>query len=81
MYALQEAGTPVGNPSSQNGDAQFAAANPQDTTATGTLGWLFPNLGNYTLIAIGIILGIGALLISQKETVVQVASTAAKAAA
>lgn len=39
------------------------------------------SLGDYTLIAVGIILAIGALLISQKSTVVQIASTASKAAA
>jgi hypothetical protein len=37
--------------------------------------------GDYTLIGVGIILAIGALLISQKQTVVKVADTVAKAAA
>lgn len=39
------------------------------------------SIGDYTLIAVGIILAIGALLISQKQTVIQVASTVGKAAA
>jgi hypothetical protein len=39
------------------------------------------SLGDYTLIGVGIILAIGALLISQKQTVVKVAGTVAKAAA
>lgn len=38
-------------------------------------------LPNIALIAIGVVLAIGALLISQKQTVVQVASTAARVAA
>lgn len=39
------------------------------------------SIGNYTMVAVGVVLMLGALLISQKETVVQVAATAAKVAA
>jgi len=39
------------------------------------------SLGDYTLVAVGAILAIGALLISQKQTVVQVSRTVAKAVA
>lgn len=39
------------------------------------------SLGDYTLIAVGIVLAIGALLISQKQTIVQVAGTVSKAVA
>lgn len=39
------------------------------------------NLPNYALVAVGAILALGALLISSKETVIQVASTAARVAA
>jgi hypothetical protein len=45
------------------------------------LSGLTSGLGNIALIAVGVVLALGALLISQKETVVQVASTAAKAGA
>lgn len=38
-------------------------------------------LSNWALVAVGVILAVGALLISQKQTVVQVASTAARVAA
>jgi hypothetical protein len=36
--------------------------------------WLGAKLGNVALITIGVVLAIGALLISQKQTVLQVAS-------
>ncbi len=39
------------------------------------------SIANFTLIAIGVILAIGALLISQKETIVKIGDTAAKGAA
>ncbi|MGC8541040.1 MAG: hypothetical protein ACP5QA_10475 [Phycisphaerae bacterium] len=39
------------------------------------------SIANYALIGVGIVLGIGALLISQKETVIKIADTAAKGAA
>jgi len=39
------------------------------------------SLGDYTLVAVGAILAIGALLISQRQTVVQVSRTVAKAVA
>jgi hypothetical protein len=50
----------------------------------GFLSWLNPFSGavnflpNAGLVLVGIVLAVGALLISQKETVVQVATTAAK---
>jgi hypothetical protein len=40
----------------------------------GSSSWLGAKLGNVALIAIGVVLAIGALLISQKQTVLQVAS-------
>ena len=61
-------------------------SNPQNWV-TGLLDSLNPlsgltsGLGNFALITVGVVLALGALLISQKETVVQVASTAAKAGA
>ena len=39
------------------------------------------SIANFTLIAIGVILAIGALLISQRKTIVKIGDTAAKGAA
>lgn len=42
-------------------------------------GWIQSHLGNWGLITIGVILGLGALLISQKQTLITVGKQAAKA--
>lgn len=42
--------------------------------------WFQSNFANYSLIVLGIVLGVGALLISQKETIIQVGKSAGKAA-
>ena len=39
------------------------------------------SIANFTLIAIGVVLAIGALLISQRKTIVKIGDTAAKGAA
>jgi hypothetical protein len=56
-----------------------ALAQLHTTPATSLLPSIFnsASIGNYTLIAIGVILMIGALLIANKETVVQTAAVAA----
>lgn len=74
--------------------ANVAGANLAGNTAAGqnianlgaqnaaSLGnWFYKNLGNASFIVIGVLLGLGALLISQRETVIKVATTAAKTAA
>jgi hypothetical protein len=50
-------------------------------TSLNPLSSLSSGLGNFALIAVGVVLALGALLISQKETVVQVATKAAEAGA
>lgn len=57
-------------------------ANPLSGVASAISGGFSSNwLGNAGLVVIGVVLAVGALLISQKETVIQVAATAAKAGA
>lgn len=65
---------------------QQASGTSPDPTAKGgggVLGWLFGGLTGVTdflpnagLVLLGVVLGVGALLISQKETVVKVAAKA-----
>jgi hypothetical protein len=62
-----------GNEAGAVGSASAAGTSNVLKTLTGM------SLGDMTLIAVGIILAIGALLISQKETVVKVGDLAAKA--
>lgn len=40
--------------------------------------WLSSRLGDFSLVFFGLVLGVGALLISQKSTVIQIAKTVAK---
>lgn len=63
-----------------NNSPKLQAAVKQGTGSTGT-SWLAAHAGNYGLVAFGAILALGALLISQKGTIVKVTSTAAKASA
>ena len=61
-----------------------AGANPSTPPTGSNTGWfaqIESNLGNWGLVLFGAILAIGALIISQKNTVIKVASTAAKVAA
>ena len=44
-------------------------------------GWILKNMGNASFIVIGVLLGLGALLISQRETINKIVVTTAKAAA
>lgn len=68
-----------GNPTSLAAYGQSAnAANAVNTSA---LSWLQSNLANYGLVILGVVLGVGALLVSQKSTIVNVGKTAAKVAA
>lgn len=63
---------------------QVLAVNPGTSgLSQSLLGSIFSSsvIANYSMIAVGVFLVLGALLISQNETVVQVASTAARAAA
>lgn len=59
------------------GEAAAKGKNP-------VVGWFSgfdKSIANFSLIAIGVVLGIGALLISQKQTIVKIGDTAAKGAA
>lgn len=56
----------------------IASSNGQGAGALATA--LKMSLGDYTLVAVGIILAIGALLISQRQTIVSVAGTASDVA-
>lgn len=49
--------------------------------AAATPNYLETHAANWGLIALGVVLGVGALLISQKETIVQIGTTVAKVAA
>jgi hypothetical protein len=59
----------------------FSPATQSLLSSLNPLSGISKSLPNIALIAIGVVLAIGALLISQKQTVVQVAATAAKAGA
>lgn len=60
---------------------QYIAKTGSSNIVGSTLSWFQSNYANWGLIALGVILAIGALLISQKETIVNIGETAAKAAA
>lgn len=68
-----------GNPTSATQYGSALGAGSQ-SVQTG-LGWLQANLANYGLVILGVVLGVGALLVSQKSTIVNVGKTAAKVAA
>lgn len=68
-----------GAPTTTSGYVSSAqSANAATSTA---LGWVQANLANYGLVILGVVLGVGALLVSQKSTIVNVGKTAAKVAA
>jgi hypothetical protein len=87
-----EVGAAVAQPAAPTTSAAPAAVtSPAPATTAGLLGQLFssinplsntsePFLPNALLVVIGAVLAVGALLISQKQTVIQVASTAAEVA-
>ncbi len=70
------------NQSGQVGVEKSANAAKQAANTKAFFSWLDPSTwGNAGLIAVGVILAIGALLISQKQTIIKVGDTAAKTAA
>lgn len=59
------------------------AAPAKSSSSSGVLGWLFGGLTGVTdflpnagLVLLGVVLGVGALLVSQKQTIVKVAAKA-----
>lgn len=68
-----------GNPTSMAG-YQASAQGATQATAPVT-SWISSHAGNYGLVVIGVLLGLGALLISQKQTIVSIGKTVGKAAA
>lgn len=67
-------------PSMASANLSIAKKNVQ--ALSGPFSWLNPTTwGNFGLILFGAALGLGALLISQKETIIKVGDTAAKGAA
>lgn len=73
------AGLGVASPTASAGVQAAQAA--KSVKLSGPLAWIESRIGNYGLVAFGAILALGALLISQKGTIVKVTSTAAKAGA
>ena len=53
--------------------AQAASSSPSNSGNTSTVSWLSSHLGNYGLVFFGAVLIVGALLISQKETIMEIA--------
>ena len=51
-----------------------------DTTKAAASSFIQAHAANWGLVILGVVLGVGALLISQKETIVQIGKTTAKAA-
>jgi len=62
------------------GDTSAGATQMANNGPTLSFANFLPNLGNFTLVAVGIVLAVGALLISQKQTIVKVANTASDVA-
>lgn len=78
----------VGDESGSNldfGNSDPGAAKRQQTAVQnatpGFAGWLQDHAANWGLIVLGVLLAIGALLISQRETIISVGKEAAKVAA
>jgi len=67
------------NPNSPMQQAQVLGG--PGTAGSTVQGWFAAHLGNYGLVALGVLLGLGALLISNKDTIVNVGTKVAKAVA
>jgi hypothetical protein len=68
----------VANPNSPAQKAQILGG--PGTAGSTVSGWFAAHLGNYGLVVLGALLGLGAILISNRQTVVKIAKAAAETA-